>query len=262
MLGQTNVRRRAVIVLCILRSSLCTGIKPTVVQVRIARRGDINCIKSINELTLPENYSEQFYNHQLFNWPHLALVAEHVFDQGSPTPQRKAEVIGYVLGRIDGLVPLEKGEVRQKDAGTGGHVTSLAVLPTWRKQGIAVKLMVTLHQRMTKHHSAKSSSLHVRVSNDAAVRLYRDLLGYEIMKVVEGYYQDGENAYFMVADLTREVEKVVQPVIVKKIEEVPLPKLILNPAVNVAERFISTLRVPSGGGSKGLGPPAGWQKAV
>ena len=40
-------------------------------------------------------------------------------------------------------------------------------------------------------------SLHVRVSNRPALTLYRDILGYEILKVEEEYYADKEDAYDM-----------------------------------------------------------------
>lgn len=40
-------------------------------------------------------------------------------------------------------------------------------------------------------------SLHVRVSNNAALRLYRDTLGFENEKVESKYYADGEDAYSM-----------------------------------------------------------------
>jgi N-alpha-acetyltransferase 10/11 len=45
-------------------------------------------------------------------------------------------------------------------------------------------------------------SLHVRQSNVAALRLYRDTLGFEVEKVESKYYADGEDAYAMKMDLT------------------------------------------------------------
>jgi N-alpha-acetyltransferase 10/11 len=45
-------------------------------------------------------------------------------------------------------------------------------------------------------------SLHVRKSNVAALRLYRDTLGFEVEKVEPKYYADGEDAYAMKMDLT------------------------------------------------------------
>lgn len=44
-------------------------------------------------------------------------------------------------------------------------------------------------------------SLHVRISNVAGIRLYRDTLGFEVEKVEGKYYADGEDAYAMRNDL-------------------------------------------------------------
>ena len=45
-------------------------------------------------------------------------------------------------------------------------------------------------------------SLHVRMSNVAALHLYRDTLGFEVEKVESKYYADGEDAFAMKMDLT------------------------------------------------------------
>lgn len=50
---------------------------------------------------------------------------------------------------------------------------------------------------MAESHRAHFVSLHVRVSNKAALRLYRDTLGFEVEKVESKYYADGEDAYAM-----------------------------------------------------------------
>ncbi len=54
---------------------------------------------------------------------------------------------------------------------------------------------------MAESHRAAYVSLHVRVSNTAALRLYRDTLGFEVEKVEAKYYADGEDAYAMKMDL-------------------------------------------------------------
>ncbi|KAJ6036157.1 N-terminal acetyltransferase A complex catalytic subunit ard1 [Penicillium herquei] len=50
---------------------------------------------------------------------------------------------------------------------------------------------------MAESHRANYVSLHVRVSNTAALRLYRDTLGFEVEKIESKYYADGEDAYAM-----------------------------------------------------------------
>lgn len=55
---------------------------------------------------------------------------------------------------------------------------------------------------MAETFSAHYVSLHVRVSNKAALHLYRDTLGFTVDKVEEKYYADGENAYSMRMELS------------------------------------------------------------
>ena len=54
-----------------------------------------------------------------------------------------------------------------------------------------------LERAMAESHGAHFVSLHVRVSNQAALHLYRDTLGFEVEKVESKYYADGEDAYAM-----------------------------------------------------------------
>ena len=63
-------------------------------------------------------------------------------------------------------------------------------------------LMTCLIERaMVETFGAQYVSLHVRMSNIAALRLYRDTLGFEVEKVEPKYYADGEDAYSMKMDL-------------------------------------------------------------
>jgi N-alpha-acetyltransferase 10/11 len=55
---------------------------------------------------------------------------------------------------------------------------------------------------MAETYSAHYVSLHVRVSNTAALHLYRDTLGFTVDKVEAKYYADGEDAYSMRMDLS------------------------------------------------------------
>lgn len=59
-----------------------------------------------------------------------------------------------------------------------GHITSLAVLRSHRKLGIATKLMVAAQQAMCDAFRAVCVSLHVRESNAGAFHLYKKTLGY------------------------------------------------------------------------------------
>ena len=78
-----------------------------------------------------------------------------------------------------------------------GHITSLSVLRTHRKLGLAATLMRAAHRALRECYDAKDVSLHVRVSNEAAIHLYKDVLQYEEVGVEAKYYADGEDAYNM-----------------------------------------------------------------
>jgi ribosomal protein S18 acetylase RimI-like enzyme len=77
-----------------------------------------------------------------------------------------------------------------------GHVTSLAVLDPYRRRGLAIELMKQLHYHLAASYRVDAVGLHVRRSNVAAERLYAGF-GYKAAEVIPGYYQDGEDAFFM-----------------------------------------------------------------
>ena len=54
---------------------------------------------------------------------------------------------------------------------------------------------------MVEVFGAHHVSLHVRMSNVAALRLYRDTLGFTVEKIEAKYYADSEDAYSMKMDL-------------------------------------------------------------
>ena len=70
------------------------------------------------------------------------------------------------------------------------HVTNIAISPDFRRQGIGRKLMIELLTR-AKERGMTCSTLEVRASNDAAIRLYEEL-GYSITTRRKGYYPDNK----------------------------------------------------------------------
>lgn len=105
-----------------------------------------------------------------------------------------------------------------------GHITSLAVLRTYRKCGIATRLMRQAHARMQEAFGSHYCSLHVRYTNMAAIHLYTQTLGwrfilfsnllfnnvasgYKISEIEKGYYADGEDAYSMKCVFEKPKEK-------------------------------------------------------
>jgi N-alpha-acetyltransferase 10/11 len=147
------------------------------VNIRQAQPEDLLAMQSCNLACLPENYQLKYYMYHILSWPQLMFVAEDF---------NKSRIVGYVLAKMEE----DASEVH-------GHITSLAVLRTYRKMGIAYRLMVAAHGAMRDTFNARYSSLHVRKSNAAAKHLYIEKLGYEVHDIEAKYYADAEDAYDM-----------------------------------------------------------------
>ncbi|XP_042515422.1 N-terminal acetyltransferase A complex catalytic subunit NAA10 [Macadamia integrifolia] len=145
------------------------------VCIRQATIDDLLAMQACNLLCLPENYQMKYYFYHILSWPQLLYVAE---DYG--------RIVGYVLAKME-----------EETSECHGHITSLAVLRTHRKLGLATKLMTAAQNAMEQVFGAEYVSLHVRRSNRAAFNLYTETLGYKIHDVEAKYYADGEDAYDM-----------------------------------------------------------------
>ncbi|ETV85893.1 hypothetical protein H257_02433 [Aphanomyces astaci] len=146
------------------------------VCIRNATVTDLLAMQNANLWCLPENYQMKYYYYHIMSWPQLLYVAE----------DHHGKIVGYVLAKMeeDASVP-------------HGHITSLAVLRTHRKCGIATKLMKAAQRAMVENFKAEYVSLHVRETNAAAFHLYRKTLEYQVYDIEKGYYADGEDAYDM-----------------------------------------------------------------
>jgi ribosomal-protein-alanine N-acetyltransferase len=83
------------------------------------------------------------------------------------------------------------------------HVMNLAVAHEHRRRGIATRLMERLFE-MTAGDGRRGYTLEVRVSNEAAIKLYESL-GFRARGIRRGYYTDNrEDALIMWKDPVRE----------------------------------------------------------
>jgi len=121
----------------------------------------------------------KYYLYHILTWPSLSYVAE----------DHKGRIVGYILGKME--------EDVGPDDPPHGHVTSISVLRSYRRLGLAKKLMVQSQEAMATIYRASHVSLHVRKSNRAALGLYRDTLGFANNGIEKKYYADGEDAYAM-----------------------------------------------------------------
>lgn len=86
------------------------------------------------------------------------------------------------------------------------HITNIATVPDYERQGIATFLIEQL-THIAKEENITLLSLEVRVSNDKAQRLYRKL-GFKERRVKKGYYaNDHEDALEMTMKLIESTEE-------------------------------------------------------
>jgi [ribosomal protein S18]-alanine N-acetyltransferase len=146
---------------------------------------DIIPVMEINLKTLPEHYSDYFYESLLAELPEAFLVAE---------VERK--LVGYIMCKIEyGFSNFKKlGFVKK------GHVVSVAVLPENRKKGIG-RALIEEAVAGVKLKKADELYLEVRCSNNEAIRLY-EKLNFVIKQRLKAYYRDGEDAYLMAIEFS------------------------------------------------------------
>ena len=149
------------------------------VSIRRATVDDLLKMQQTNLLCLPENYQFKYYIYHYLSWPALLHVAE----------DHNGKIVGYVLAKLEDE-DVKPGEVQ-------GHITSISVLRTYRRLGVASKLMSHAINMMQEYFDADFVSLHVRVSNRPALHLYHKNLGFDVRGIEKEYYGDKEDAYKM-----------------------------------------------------------------
>jgi len=151
------------------------------VKIREAGEEDLLTVMNINRVCLPENYSYSFFDLILRTYPKTFLVAE-IGDK----------IAGYIMCRVERIFSkFDKLRVRK-----AGHVISIAVLPEYRRRGIATELLSRALGVLGEEYGCSEVFLEVRVSNRQAIALY-EKLGFEKVDISKRYYIDGEDAYVM-----------------------------------------------------------------
>ena len=141
---------------------------------------DLHKVMEINRTCLPENYSDYFFVDLFRRFPETFLVAEEA-----------DKVLGYIMCRVEvGLSSFGFGGLMKK-----GHVVSVAVVNEHRRKGVGRALVLRAMEAM-KTYGAKQCYLEVRVTNESAVSLYKNI-GFEVTRTIRGYYADGEDAHVM-----------------------------------------------------------------
>jgi ribosomal-protein-alanine N-acetyltransferase len=155
------------------------------VAIRQAERADLLEVFRIERVTFPQPWP--FSAFESFLGERGFLVAE----AGST-----GAVVGYV---VSDTTPNYGRDI--------GHVKDLAIHPDARRRGLGRTLLGRALDALGAEGAALVK-LEVRASNDAAVALYRSE-GFEPLRRIPRYYENGEDAYVMALDLTERPRTVV-----------------------------------------------------
>jgi ribosomal-protein-alanine N-acetyltransferase len=151
----------------------------TVVVRRLELR-DLNAIERIERESYPTPWSRSMFAGEIAKASSICL--------GAVDSDVEDQLVGYLIIS------------RYVDA---WHVMNIAVAPEYRRKGIARRLMERLFE-VTARDARRGYTLEVRVSNEAAIRLYEEL-GFRARGVRRGYYTDNrEDALIMWKDPVRE----------------------------------------------------------
>jgi ribosomal protein S18 acetylase RimI-like enzyme len=100
-------------------------------DIRQLRASDIPHVQQTNITNLPENYFLKYYLYHALSWPQLSYVAVDL-SQPPKHADEPPKIVGYVLAKM---------EEEPADGVQHGHITSLSVMRTHRRLGLAEKLM-------------------------------------------------------------------------------------------------------------------------
>jgi len=167
--------------------------------------GDIAQVVAIDRLSFPLPWSEASYRREINENTnaHFWVAYQPASGQGPEArwtrwlrPPAARRIVGY-LGCwyiVD-----------------EAHVSTLAVHPDFRRQGVGEALLVIM-LRAAAGLGATLATLEVRLSNEPAQRLYRKY-GFEVVGRRKGYYRDNsEDALLMtVQPLSRAMQSVNSP---------------------------------------------------
>ena len=150
---------------------------------------DLDQVMEIEQVSFPTPGSARAYRYELSqNEPSELLVVREAPEtstlRGKLLRRARLRKPGNVLGYAGCWLLVDDC-----------HVSTIAVHPDWRGQGLGELLLVSLMDR-GKELGAHRATLEVRISNQAAQSLYHKC-GFEIVSLRRKYYADNEDAYIM-----------------------------------------------------------------
>ncbi len=149
------------------------------IELRKLKLRDLSAIEQIERSSYPTPWSRSMFASELAKPSSICLGA---IDSDAE------QLVGYLIIS------------RYVDA---WHVMNIAIADEYRRRGIATRLMERLFD-LTAPDGRRGYTLEVRISNEAAIRLYEQV-GFKGRGVRRGYYTDNrEDALIMWKDPVRE----------------------------------------------------------
>lgn len=172
--------------------------------IRPMKPGDIPSVVAIDRLSFPIPWSASSYAYELKHRnSSLFYVLLKPASNDDPTPEQgwrrllhSATILRPRTSRVIGYLG-----IRLRDSGT--HISTIAVHPNWRGNGLGELLLLTAVEQSIKMNRSMMT-LEVRPSNKIAQHLYQKY-GFRFTGVHEGYYRDGENAWLMAVEIDRSI---------------------------------------------------------
>jgi [ribosomal protein S18]-alanine N-acetyltransferase len=157
-------------------------------RVRRMTGRDIAAVVALDRQVFEDPWPESAYVQELYFNPQARYfvleVGEAASGRGWYSARRKPEarVVGFVGMRVEGR---------------RGHISTLAIRPDWRGQGLGEGLLLLAVDEALERR-AQVVSLEVRVSNEIALHLY-EKWGFAARSRLVRYYANGEDAVLMEA---------------------------------------------------------------
>lgn len=147
------------------------------VNIRLMKEEDLKEVLLIEKESFSDAWTRKHYLYELNDNPFSVLYVI----------ENKEEIIGYIAFMITFHV---------------GQLSKIAINKKYRHQNYATLLMEKMIEHLLKIHNevVETISLEVRASNYQAIKFY-EKHNFEIILRKERYYQDGEDAYYMLRRL-------------------------------------------------------------
>jgi ribosomal-protein-alanine N-acetyltransferase len=170
--------------------------------IRPMEPGDVSMVIAIERLSFPTPWPASAFLYELRKTDSHYYVLLKPAVGRSASPERGWR---HWLRRVSGL-PEEGqviGYVGFRFQGDKAHISTIAVHPDWRGEGLGELLLLTAMEKALKQQASRVT-LEMRVSNNVARRLYHKY-GFQPQGTLVKYYRDGEDAQLMAVEVNNGV---------------------------------------------------------